>query len=572
LCAGIFFRPLKAMQKEDHNSLRYVLYARRSIVANKTEEDKGVPSIDSQRTEVREMAAREDRKIVKEFTETISASEPGQRSGFAEMIEYIKSGKANAIICFKMDRLARNSVDEGVIKHLLQKGVIKNIRSTDREWTSDDHTLIWSVEFGTSTQYSRDLKKHIKRGQNEALRRGFRPSIAPIGYKNSKYREQGKEEEVLVDEENAAILRKMFKYVLSGEYTPFQVLKVAQDEWGFRSRKTRRYPNGRPPSKASWYNILSNPFYYGEFEYPVGSGNWIKGKHRPLITRAEFDVIQQILHKDAPRPKTHTHAYVGLMRCGECGARITCEAKTKRQKNGNVHHYSYYHCTGQVEPDCVQKSIRQEELEEQLLGFLSSIKISPSFHSWAIEELKREYEQEKKDKNTVLYAQHREYTKVKNMLDQLFQMRLAGDIGSDKYQEEKTRLELEERRLAGQLEAIDARVQNWIYDAERLMTFAERAVEEFKNGSVEKKRSIFAALGTEHQLLDKKLAIQTEKPLLVVQEMVSVAYGLRKPLEPAIFLVAYGPYGEILTPSTRLWRWRESNPRATEARGCVYEA
>jgi DNA invertase Pin-like site-specific DNA recombinase len=173
------------MSNENNGSLKYVLYVRRSIVANKTEEDKGVPSIESQKTEVRALAEKENRTIVKVFSETMSASEPG-RPEFDAMIGYIKAGKANAIICFKMDRLARNSVDEGTIKHLLQKGIIKKIRSCDREWSPDDHTLIWSVEFGTSTQFSRDLKKHIKRGQNQALARGFRPSIAPIGYKKSK--------------------------------------------------------------------------------------------------------------------------------------------------------------------------------------------------------------------------------------------------------------------------------------------------------------------------------------------------------------------------------------------------
>jgi muramidase (phage lysozyme) len=64
---------------EQDKELKYVLYARRSIKANRTEEDKGVPSIESQKTEVRELADRLGLIIVKEFTETVSASEPNQR-------------------------------------------------------------------------------------------------------------------------------------------------------------------------------------------------------------------------------------------------------------------------------------------------------------------------------------------------------------------------------------------------------------------------------------------------------------------------------------------------------------
>lgn len=552
------------MKQEKTNEIKYVLYARRSIVANKTENDTKVPSIESQLTEVRALAKRDGLKIVKEYEETVSASEPEKRPEFMKMMEYIKSGKANGILCFKMDRLSRNAIDDGAIRYNLQKGTIKNIRSTDRNWNSDDHTLIAAVELGTSTQYSIDLKKHIKRGQDDALRRGFRPGIAPIGYKNSKYRERGVDEVILVDEEPARILRMMFDKVLSGQYTPFQVLKIATDEWGFRSRKTRRYPNGRPLSKASWYNILSNPFYYGEFQYPYDKDNptenWHKGKHKPLITLAEFNEFQRILGKAAPRPKVHTHAYVGLMRCGECGARITCENKTKKQKNGNVHHYIYYRCTGQVDPDCTQKCTRQDVLEEQIIKYLSSIQISPAFHDWAIGELRKEYDRERDDKTTILYAQHREYAKVKTMLEQLFQMRLAEEISSEKYQDEKSRLETEERRLAGQLEEIDARVKKWIYDAERLLTFSERAVDEFQNGDMDKKRGILAALGTEHPLLDRKLTIKTENPLQVMQEVVSEIEKVGKPLEPVNILKIYGPNGKIIPSCLPLWTHGESNP------------
>ena len=43
---------------------------------------------------------------------------------------------------------------------------------------------------------------------------------------------------------------------------------------GFETR------NGKKLSLANVYLILRSHFYYGEFEYPVGSGNWYcKGPH-----------------------------------------------------------------------------------------------------------------------------------------------------------------------------------------------------------------------------------------------------------------------------------------------------
>jgi hypothetical protein len=190
-----------------------------------------------------------------------------------------------------------------------------------------------------------------------------------------------------------------------------------------------------------------------------------------------------------------------------------------------------------------------------MIEFLSSIQIRPVFHDWAIGELKKEYERERTDKTTILYAQHREHAKIKEMLERLFDMRLAGDIGSDRFKEEKTRLETEERRLAGHLETINARVQTWIYDAERLLTFTERAIEEFTNGSMDKKRGVFAALGDQHILKDRVLTIKTEKPLLVVQEMVSETDGGINPLEPPNSVATQGSKGKNSTTSLMLWTY-----------------
>ena len=107
--------------------------------------------------------------------------------------------------------------------------------------------------------------------------------------------------------------------------------------------RTRR---GLKIARSNMYVLFTNPFYYGSFEWPRGSGNWYQGKHDAMITPEEYDKVQMLLgSRGRPRPKRHVFAFVGTMKCGECGLSITAESKTKVQKNGNVHHYTYYHCT-----------------------------------------------------------------------------------------------------------------------------------------------------------------------------------------------------------------------------------
>ncbi len=500
-------------------------------------------------------------KIVKEFVETKSASKPYNRPAFDEMIKLILDGKADGILCFKMDRLARNPIDDATIRWLLQKGQIKNVKSCDRDWYQDENAVMTAIEFSMANQYVIDLIKHIKRGQAQATARGFRPSIAPIGYKNSKYREDGQSEEVLVDEERFQILRKMFDYILTGGYTPHEVRKIASKEWGMRTRPTRRYPIPKPLSMSSWYNILKNPFYYGEFEYPRGSGNWFKGTHKPLISRDEYEAIQVILGRAAPRPKVLEHKYTGLLKCGECGLSLTCVKKTKHQKNGNVHNYSYYYCTGSARKGCSQGSMTETVIEKQIIEFLSSLRISPAFHQWAMNELKKEHEREKNDRTCILYNQQTEYNRVCQKLDSLFEMRLNKEIEPEDYIKRKKEYESEQRRLKTSLDSIDARIANWFENAERLMTFAERAVDEFENGDLKKQKTILSALGHTHIVKDGVVRLQTEKPLHVWQEVVLQIIDEDKLLEPANDVASKGYSKKIWVLDTKLWRWGELNPR-----------
>src|SRR5439155_951648 len=137
---------------------------------------------------------------------------------------------------------------------------------------------------------------------------------------------------IVKDPERFALVRKAFDLILTGAYTAPQVLDIATDQWGLRTRR------GRNLCQSNIYEMLGNPFYYGLFEFPKGSGNWYKGAHEPMMTADEYDHIQALLGRNGrPRPKQHNFAFIGTMRCGMCGAAVTAEAKAKRPKNGKVH-------------------------------------------------------------------------------------------------------------------------------------------------------------------------------------------------------------------------------------------
>src|SRR3989344_8385330 len=103
--------------------MKYILYARKST----EEDDRQVLSMEAQLVELQEYAAKEKLEIVASFYEAKTAKEPG-RTRFAEMLSFIECGKADGIISWHPDRLARNSVDGGKIIHFVDRGLIRSLK------------------------------------------------------------------------------------------------------------------------------------------------------------------------------------------------------------------------------------------------------------------------------------------------------------------------------------------------------------------------------------------------------------------------------------------------------------
>ena len=94
----------------DTSKLKYVAYCRKSSEG----EDKQIQSLPTQIREIGEHAKRNKLNIVETISESKSAFTIG-RGGFNEMMKLIESGKANAILVIRANRISRNPIDAGNI-------------------------------------------------------------------------------------------------------------------------------------------------------------------------------------------------------------------------------------------------------------------------------------------------------------------------------------------------------------------------------------------------------------------------------------------------------------------------
>src|ERR1043165_1295252 len=214
---------------KNHQNEKYYIYLRKSSEG----EDRQVQSIERQADEVQKLVLYQGLNIAGTFQESRSAMMPFNRPEFTRMIKGIKAGKANGIVCWHINRLARNPLESGIIQQLLEDGKIDRIVTKDREYTSADNAIIFSVESSLATQYSKDLGKMVKSGMEKKVSQGIYPSKAPFGYLNTKMAEHGSNY-IIKDPERFDIIRKIWDMILTEKYAPSQILEMITKETGLK--------------------------------------------------------------------------------------------------------------------------------------------------------------------------------------------------------------------------------------------------------------------------------------------------------------------------------------------------
>ena len=204
----------------------YFIYCRKSSEA----EDRQVLSIESQTRELEQIAAKLNLPIVEILTESKSAKEPG-RPVFNQMMQRLYRGEAAGIICWKLDRLARNPVDGGSIIWAIKQHGIKVMTPAQSYAREDDNIILMYIEFGMAQKYVDDLSKNVKRGLKTKIENGWYPGIAPAGYLNTTIKATG-ENTLIKDPERFPLIRRMWDLMLTGRYTPAQILEDRQQGMG----------------------------------------------------------------------------------------------------------------------------------------------------------------------------------------------------------------------------------------------------------------------------------------------------------------------------------------------------
>jgi site-specific DNA recombinase len=340
---------------------RYCLYARKSS----EQDERQAMSIDSQIKEMMDLANHEGLQVLAVKHESYSAKASAKRPIFNELLDDIRNDKFDGILTWAPDRLSRNAGDLGSLVDLMDGGKLQQIRTYGQSFSNTPNEKFLLMILCSQAKLENDNRGvNVKRGIRAKCEMGWRPCMPPLGYFTRAA--TGKKRDVILDEERAPYLRKMFEMSAAGKSGRY--IRQYFEDNNLRTRGDKLIP------LSMIYKMLKNTFYYGEFEYPKGSEQWYKGNHPALITKNLFLKVQEQL-KVPIKTKwgSKEFPFKQFMTCYTCGSSLVGEQKIKTRQNGSTKIFTYYHCSRQVDHDCKELYATESDIIEQLNGMCNDL-------------------------------------------------------------------------------------------------------------------------------------------------------------------------------------------------------
>ncbi len=361
------------------------------------------------------------------------------RPQFQKMLRDIKEKQeVDYVIVWKLSRFGRNACDSLNSLNILQDNGVNLVALTENVDTATPMgRLVFTLLAALAEMERENIREQTANGlKYNALSGGWNGGIPPYGY-------DAVNKELVINEEEAAVVRKIFEWYLESEEASCDSVTGRLNEEGIKPRHYKRVDRKATeesetdetvymPPVADWYTsqvkkILDNPTVCGKIRYGYhktdDGGNkgkqsgdsendyiLVDGKHEAIISEEMWNRAQEKRKKSRkPRGRRDStsenvnNVFNGIVKCPQCGAHMINYGSRYKRVNGEESYYSTYVCgywNNHKKGKCRKNPIKTEILEKAVIGGLREYTRRPNLAEEIHQYMEQELDTGKLEKET----------------------------------------------------------------------------------------------------------------------------------------------------------------------------
>ncbi|HEX5519564.1 MAG TPA: recombinase family protein [Candidatus Nitrosocosmicus sp.] len=279
-----------------------------------------------------------------------------KRPVYQELMQHVREGKIKTVLVYKLDRIMRSLGElDKMLKTLEKHGCA--FKSATEPFDTDNATgKLFIYLVGAFAQWEIELSsERIQMALEEKVSKGERVGGIPYPF------DLGEDEKLVANEERSRVTLEMIEMLKAG----YSSLRIAD------------YLTKTNDDKAIWrtntvLRILKNPALCGDTYW---SGKVYENTHEGIISRDEFNLIQQILvdrSQTRRREVKSNYLFQGLLVCPSCGNPMSVNRYFRKRK-GRKFQSATYRCQPCAKSREFIRTIGEQNMLKSLYKYMQNL-------------------------------------------------------------------------------------------------------------------------------------------------------------------------------------------------------
>ena len=423
------------------------------------------------------------------------------RPGFQRMIADIETKKVNMVITKDLSRLGRDYIMTGhYMERYFPEHRVRYISLLDGIDTGVDSTANDITPFRAimNDMYAKDISKKIKSVKRDKQRKGLFIGGKPMyGYKMHPT-ERNK---IIVDEEAACIVRRIFAMALSG-VSCRQIAKTLNVEGVSTPAVYCGWKMGQnSPFAGMWSSqrisdMLRNETYIGNMVQgrtvkvnyksqkclKQAPENWVvvEGTHEPLVDVETFRKVGMLLDsRRHTRSRTYDFLLKGIIYCHECGYPLGVLNRKTRRGEDELYFVCRTYQRFTKDGVCTCHRIKEKTVTNAVIAKVREVCLDYLHPSDLLSIAEKELEQARR-KNALedeIQAVQKKIDALTANLDRMYTDRLNGLLPEGDFQRIFTRIKLERVQLEEKRKGLELKKKSPVSQEDEAKELVQRFLE-----------------------------------------------------------------------------------------------